>query len=113
MKKLRITSLLITSLFLAASCKQEKQQEPIVSKESSTLKVNEEKETKIKVLNLGTFHFGFTSDATTTAFDEKNKKNQEEVHQIAQKLAKFKPTVILVETVPEFDDELKKNTKAI
>ncbi len=62
---------------------------------------------KIPILNFGTFHFGYTPDASTTEFDEHNKENQRQAHEIADKLSKFLPTVILVESVPEYDKELK------
>src|SRR5690606_37683862 len=55
----------------------------------------------VQVLNFGTFHMGFTSDATSVDFDEHNKKNQEDVHKLAKMLAEFKPTVIIVEDLPE------------
>jgi len=64
--------------------------------------------TKIEVLNFGTFHMGFTTDAHKTEFDENDKENQKRVHQIAEKLKAFKPTVILVEYPPEYNEELKK-----
>lgn len=63
---------------------------------------------KIEVLNFGTFHMGETSDAYKTEFDENDKENQKAVHKIAAMLAKFKPTVILVETRPEHDEKLQK-----
>jgi hypothetical protein len=62
---------------------------------------------KIKVLNFGTFHMGETSDKNKTDFDEKNKKQQNAVREIANKLSAFKPTVIIVETVPSFDKKLQ------
>lgn len=62
----------------------------------------------VQVLNFGTFHMGFTTDATSVDFDEHDKKNQEEVHHIAKLLAEFKPTVIIVETPPEYNDTLQK-----
>lgn len=55
----------------------------------------------IPVLNFGTFHMGYTPDATKVAFDKNEKKNQQEVHAVAKQLAAFKPTVIIVERVPE------------
>lgn len=55
----------------------------------------------VKVLNMGTFHMGYTPDATTTEFDEHDQRNIEQVHQIARSIADFKPTIILVEMVPE------------
>ena len=50
---------------------------------------------------------GFTPDEHTTEFDERNKKNQEAVREIAKKLAAFKPTVIIVETTPGFNEKLQ------
>ncbi|WP_057940588.1 DUF5694 domain-containing protein [Algoriphagus resistens] len=58
----------------------------------------------IPVLNLGTFHMGYSPDATTTEFDEHDQGNVAQVHRIAQAIADFKPTVILVETEP-FENE--------
>ncbi len=40
---------------------------------------------KIKVLNFGTFHMGFTTDANMVDFNEHNQKNKEAVHEIAKK----------------------------
>lgn len=63
---------------------------------------------KIKVLNLGSFHFGFTSDKNVTGFDEKNKENEKEVKKLAKMLAEFKPTIICVENMPEYNYELNR-----
>lgn len=62
----------------------------------------------VQVLNFGTFHMGYTPDANTVDFDEHNAKNQEEVHKVAKMLAAFKPTVIIVETTPDYDHTLQK-----
>ncbi|NBL65820.1 hypothetical protein GV828_11470 [Flavobacterium sp. NST-5] len=62
----------------------------------------------IEVLNFGTFHMGYTPDANTVNFDENDKKNQSEVHKVAKMLANFKPTVIIVETTPEYNENLQK-----
>ncbi len=62
---------------------------------------------KIPVLNFGTFHMGETSDASKTEFDENDKKNQIAVKEIAEKLSSFKPTVIIVETPPDYDKKLQ------
>lgn len=62
----------------------------------------------IPMLNFGTFHMGFTSDANSVDFDENNQKNQEEVRKIAKMLAEFKPTVIIVEATPAFNEALQK-----
>ncbi|MGM0934055.1 MAG: DUF5694 domain-containing protein [Bacteroidota bacterium] len=68
-------------------------------------------ENTVKVLNMGTFHMGYTPDATTTEFDEHDQKNIDRVHQIARSIAEFKPTVILIERVPEKNSEVQKNYK--
>jgi len=75
-------------------------------KEKSTIPQKEND--KIKVLNFGTFHMGFTSDAKTVEFDERNEKNKQEVHEIAKKILDFKPTVIVVETPPSYNPKLQK-----
>jgi len=61
----------------------------------------------IAVLNLATFHMGFTSDDHTTEFDEHNKENKKQVNELAQKIARFKPTVIIVEMLPEYNARLQ------
>lgn len=60
-------------------------------------------DTAIPVLNVATFHFGETSDAYSTEFDENDKKNQKEVKKLAKLLAEFKPTIIVIENVPKND----------
>ncbi|MEL6717408.1 MAG: DUF5694 domain-containing protein [Bacteroidota bacterium] len=70
---------------------------------------NEETESdKIQVLNLGTFHMGSTSDQHKTEFDENDDENKRAVHQIAEKIAAFKPTVIIVELTPKGNVSLQK-----
>lgn len=66
----------------------------------------------IKVLNFGTFHMGYTDDANSVDFDENDAKNKADVHQIAQLLAEFKPTVIIVETPPSYNPTLQKAYQA-
>ena len=66
-------------------------------------------ENPIEVLNLGTFHMGYTPDANTTEFDERDKENIKQVHKIAQAIADFKPTVILVEREPSRNEEVQKS----
>ncbi len=63
---------------------------------------------KVQVLNFGTFHMGGTSDAHKTEYDEHDKKNQTEAQAIAAALSEFKPTVIIVELVPERNEWLQK-----
>lgn len=60
----------------------------------------------IPVLNMGTFHMGHTPDSNRTDFDEYNKKNKEMIHEVAEAIATFKPTVILVEQLPKYNQEL-------
>ncbi len=62
---------------------------------------------KIEVLNFATFHMQYTPDANKVEFDQNDKKNKIETFQIAKKLAKFKPTVILVEIVPSKNEILQ------
>jgi hypothetical protein len=62
---------------------------------------------KIQVLNFGTFHMGFTTDENTTEFDEHDRENQKRVHEVAEKLSAFKPTVIIVEMQPEQNEKLR------
>lgn len=85
---------------------------PELNKLEQTEKVHNQDEeginyTKIPVLNFGTFHMGFTSDEHSTDFDQHDKRNIEAVHQIAQKLSSFNPTVILVETPPSKNKKLQ------
>jgi hypothetical protein len=64
---------------------------------------------KIQVLNFATFHMRATPDAHSIEFDQKSDKSKNEVHAIARQLAKFKPTVIIVEKLPRYNDTLKQN----
>lgn len=66
----------------------------------------------VPVLNMGTFHMGYSPDAETTEFDEHDKQNIQEVHRIAKAIATFKPTVIVVERLPENNEHLKRNYRA-
>ncbi|WP_196936736.1 DUF5694 domain-containing protein [Sphingobacterium hungaricum] len=66
----------------------------------------------IPVLNLGTFHMGYTPDANKVEFDEYDKENVAQIHEIAKALAAFKPTVIVVETTANYQPTLEKLYKA-
>lgn len=66
----------------------------------------------IPVLNLGTFHMGFTPDANKVDFDEYDKNNIKQIHEIAKQIAAFKPTIILVETEPMYNSVLQEKFKA-
>lgn len=67
----------------------------------------EDTQDAIPVLNFGTFHMGFTTDANTTEFDEHDRENQKKVHEIAQLISDFDPTVIVVETRPDQNESLR------
>lgn len=62
----------------------------------------------IPVLNMGTFHMGYTSDSHSTEFNENDEKNKLMVHEVAKAIAAFKPTVIVVEQKAIYNDELNK-----
>jgi hypothetical protein len=87
--------------FLMFSCSQNEKKESLNQK--SLTKISSD---KIQVLNFGTFHFGYTNDATTVEFDEHNEENKRQAHEIAKKLAEFKPTIILVEREPRHNEEI-------
>lgn len=57
----------------------------------------------VPVLNVATFHMGQSSDANSTEFNEHDLKNQLEVKKVAKLLAEFKPTVIVIEDLPQND----------
>ena len=97
--------LVILAILLLSACEEKKPSNAISAKAKE--KENIHKTNKIQVLNFGIFHMGFTPDATSVEFDEKDKENQKRVHEIAIKIAAFKPTLILVETVPEYDEKLQ------
>ncbi len=72
-----------------------------------TAQENKKEETvKIKVLNFGTFHFGNTPDANKVEYNEKGEKEHKEIRELSKILAKFKPTIICVETPPKFNNKL-------
>ena len=102
MKNLKLF-LMIFGVVLLYSCSENK-------KDNSPNSENqyEQSHGKVQVLNFGTFHMGFTSDANKTEFDEHDRKNQERVHAVAQKLSDFKPTVILVEQEPKYNQKIQK-----
>lgn len=92
---MKFNILLILTTFLIHSCSKKE-------------KLNEENLThKIKVLNIGVFHMGHTSDKIKTKFDPKI--NKHELINLNQLLSEFKPTIILVETEPKYQDQLYKN----
>lgn len=93
MKNVIYVSLILVTYI---SCAVRSNQELEIDK-LPTLNANE----KIPILNLGTFHFGYTSDAETVEFDEHDDENKKQAHEIAKKIAEFKPTIILIEYEPK------------
>ena len=61
----------------------------------------------IPVLSVGTFHMGFTSDATRTEFNPRDPKSIQEVHDLVSKFEVFKPTVMMLEVLPEQQKNLQ------
>ena len=108
---MRIPNIIIIGLTLfVLSCKDQNPKESEIKKLAITQKTSGNID-KIKVLNFGTFHMGFTTDAHTTEFDQHEKENQLKVHEIVKKIALFKPTVIVVERPPEYDEKLQAQYK--
>lgn len=101
MKNFLLLSLIF---FTITSCSINKKKVITDQKESSV-----DSNTKTQILNFGTFHFGYTPDAETVEFDEHNDENKRQAHEIAKKIAEFKPTIILVETSPNSNQELLSN----
>jgi hypothetical protein len=67
---------------------------------------------KIKVLNIGSFHFGTTSDASKVDFDENDLSNQAEIKTISKLIARFKPTIICLEFLPEYEQKINQAYQA-
>jgi hypothetical protein len=94
-------TLAVLTLIIISSCNNK-----IGQKTKQTKEIDSFESSKIKVLNFGTFHFGYTPDANKTDFDEENKELQKEVQEISEMIAKFKPTIICVESLPNNNDKL-------
>jgi len=95
----QITLLLCLVIFFSCNTK---------NKSNKLKKENLQKTNKIKVLNFGVFHFGYTSDANKTEFDEHSQEAQKEIREISKMLAEFKPTIICIENLPKFNDDINK-----
>ena len=93
-------TILIICIFICAC--NTKNNIPKTNEKESTEKENN----KIKVLNFGTFHFGHTSDANKTDFDEDSEAAQKEIREISKMIATFHPTIICVEMLPESNAKL-------
>ncbi|MCB0547210.1 MAG: hypothetical protein KDD19_06440 [Phaeodactylibacter sp.] len=99
--------IIAAALLLAPACNDTSSPKPSETETDTARETAGDGLSKIPVLNFGTFHMGFTPDANKTEFDEHDKENQRAVHEIAEKLAAFQPTVILVETEPGYDEALQ------
>jgi len=106
MKKGPVLLIMYVLLIVFTACDVQK---PIATNEVEIPEVLKKDPNRIKVLNFGTFHMGGTSDYYSTEFDEHNTNNIKAVHAIAQQLAKFKPTVLVVERIPERDKEVQES----
>jgi len=98
----KTTTLLLSLLFITLlGCNQKKTTQ-------TTAEATQEASDKIKVLNVATFHFGYTTDANKVDFDEDDRKIQEEIRTLSEMLAEFKPTIICIENHPQYDAEINR-----
>ncbi|WP_196886033.1 DUF5694 domain-containing protein [Aureivirga sp. CE67] len=108
MKKAILINLMAVATFFTA-CNEANVKTENVEKKPKKVEIKKEEIAKIPVLNLATFHMGYTSDAHSVEFDENDEKNVKEVHEIAKKIADFKPTIILVEDLSKHDSVMNVN----
>lgn len=80
-----------------------------ISFQAQTFQFKDKLDDAVPVLNIATFHMGSTSDANTTEFDEHNAENKRRIHEIAAEIAAFRPTIIVVEDLPENNAALQKD----
>ncbi len=66
---------------------------------------------KIRVLNFGTAHLGQTTDANASMINLGDPKEQADLKKMVEKLAEFKPTVILLELEPGNNDYIDETYK--
>tara|TARA_R110000796_G_scaffold159169_3_gene275779 strand:- start:27473 stop:28324 length:852 start_codon:yes stop_codon:yes gene_type:complete len=98
----KTTTLLLSLLFTTLlGCDQKKTTQ-------TPTEATQEASDKIKVLNVATFHFGYTTDANKVDFDEDDRKIQEEIRALSKMLAEFKPTIICIENHPQYDAEINR-----
>ena len=102
------TCLSISLLLTLLSCTPDPVADAAVPEDAPPVAVRQGAQ-KVQILNFGTFHMGLSSDATTTEFDEHDRENRRKVHAIAQQLSAFRPTVIIVERPPAYDERLQEN----
>jgi hypothetical protein len=99
-----IALVLLISIF--NSCENEKE----VDQYNLPNEENESNSEQIQVLTLGSFHFNFPNlDIEKTESEDQidvlEPKYQKEIESIVDKLEKFKPTVIVIESRPEFQEK--------
>lgn len=93
------------------SCTEQSPVQTAVAEETPTT-APKPTSSKVQVLNLGTFHFGPTSDGNSTEFDENGTKEQQEIKHLDSLLARFKPTIICVEITPESEAQMNEHYQA-
>ena len=103
MKKFLIFLLVISTLY---SCQDDKTANSNIGVEAKSHSNTEQ----IQVLTLGTFHFSFPNlDVEKTEDDDQidvlDAKYQKEIELIVDKLVKFKPTKIVIEREPEYQNK--------
>lgn len=97
--------LLAFTCFLYRCCHDNEAREEI-----SKIKESTKNTEQVKVLTLGTFHFEFPNrDVIKTSEDDQidvlDSNYQNEIKLIVDKLAKFKPTIIIIESEPKFQNK--------
>lgn len=97
-------TILFLSILVLFSCNTEREDKKVAEETQ-----NKPESGKIKVLNFGTFHFGYTPDANKTEFDEEDENRQKEVRAISKMIAEFRPTIIGVEKLPEQNGQLNRS----
>ena len=97
--------LLFAIVFVLLACQQTQEIKTVAQTETTN-------DSRIAVLNFGTFHFGYTTDGSSVEFDQHSDTNRLRAQAIAKELAAFKPTVLIVETLPAKDSMLLERYKA-
>jgi hypothetical protein len=91
---------------LAFACNQ-KANEAATSSEKKP-KVAKNNSEKISVLNFGTAHLSLTTDSNSSMINLNDPKEKADLKKMVEKIAEFKPTVILLELDPNNNEYIKK-----
>ncbi len=94
---------IIISLFFA--CNEKPNETTGYNKTNSNIKENISD--KIRVLNFGTAHLSLTTDANSSKINLNDPKEQADLTIMVQKIAEFKPTIILLELEPKNNEYIK------